>query len=219
MKETQKKDLGKLVATLVVSAAWLFGIVLCFALVEKFENTSGRALAKHTSGPPEQWPVGSAIPFKGPTLLMFVHPKCPCTRASLAELSSIAPKLKGINTYLVELSPEATSVGEKSRKDAAPAQSAGNGSNILSYIDEAGWEAATFGATTSGETLFYRADGKLLFSGGITRARGLEGDNPYLEKLSAAIRGDKTSCSTPVYGCALADNPAPLSEVVEAWSR
>ena len=41
--------------------------------------------------PSPRWPEGSPIPRVGsrPTLLIFLHPCCPCSRASVAELAHI----------------------------------------------------------------------------------------------------------------------------------
>ena len=38
---------------------------------------------------PARWPEASALVRNadGPTLVLFAHPKCPCTDASLAELA------------------------------------------------------------------------------------------------------------------------------------
>ena len=45
-----------------------------------------------TGAPPRQWPAGSAMQPNGkrPTLMMFIHPRCPCTQASLEGLAPAA---------------------------------------------------------------------------------------------------------------------------------
>jgi hypothetical protein len=73
---------------------------------------------------------------------------------------------------------------------------------VISDID--GAEAQQFGARTSGHTLLFARDGRLLFSGGITELRGHEGDNvgenTIISIVNKNIGGrDRTS----VFGCSL----------------
>jgi hypothetical protein len=67
-----------------------------------------------------------------------------------------------------------------------------------------GREARRFGVRTSGQTLIFGKDRRLLFSGGLTSGRGHTGDN---EGRATAIRlieaGSGQLRTTPVYGCAL----------------
>lgn len=62
---------------------WALAIIGGGALVWDFENTPGvPATAPHV------WPAASRIPYPAnrPTLVMlWVHPHCPCSRASLEE--------------------------------------------------------------------------------------------------------------------------------------
>jgi len=70
--------------------------------------------------------------------------------------------------------------------------------------DDDGVEAQRFDAATSGQTVVYDGDDRLLFSGGITAARGHEGDNPgrtAILSLLASAGGEQRS--TPVFGCSL----------------
>jgi hypothetical protein len=70
--------------------------------------------------------------------------------------------------------------------------------------DERGAQARVFGALVSGQTMLYDATGSLLFSGGITGARGHEGDNPSRTALTSMLVGQLTDpIRTPVFGCYL----------------
>ena len=74
---------------------------------------------------------------------------------------------------------------------------------------DAGGEAARrFGAATSGQALLYATNGHLLFSGGITEARGHEGDNAGRSAVAALVLGAGQSnvLEAPVYGCPLFDD-------------
>jgi hypothetical protein len=50
-----------------------------------------------------------------------------------------------------------------------------------------GHEACLFGAATWGQTMVYGRDGRLLFSGGITAARGHYGDNAGTQAIAALL--------------------------------
>ncbi len=72
--------------------------------------------------------------------------------------------------------------------------------------DIQGREALRFGAATSGQTLLYDASGRLLFSGGITPARGHAGDNDGSDALLELLSGGSgRHHQTPVFGCSLRD--------------
>lgn len=71
-------------------------------------------------------------------------------------------------------------------------------------LDAGGQQAALFGAHTSGEVLLYDRDGRLSFHGGITPARGHEGDNVGAERIVALLTGGTSERREgAVFGCAL----------------
>ena len=65
---------------------WLAINVIGFAFVLQYETTPG--VAAHS---PTTWPPATAISRQPGvnTLILAVHPHCPCTRATLGELASI----------------------------------------------------------------------------------------------------------------------------------
>ena len=70
--------------------------------------------------------------------------------------------------------------------------------------DENGDEAARFHVTTSGHVVLYDVHGKLLFSGGITCARGHSGDNAGRSDLMLLLHHESPAeTETPVFGCSL----------------
>lgn len=73
-------------------------------------------------------------------------------------------------------------------------------------------ETARFGALTSGQVLLYDAVGDLIFRGGITSARGHEGESVGNRAVLSVALGESHSDETPqtsaVFGCALPrENP------------
>ncbi len=64
--------------------------------------------------------------------------------------------------------------------------------------------ARRFGAETSGHVILYGPDGKLKFSGGITRSRGDIGDNTGRRALHDLLAERSSAfASNPIFGCPL----------------
>jgi hypothetical protein len=186
-------------AIIVAWACWLAGVVGATVLMVGYSSTPG------DGGPaPETWPANSQITFdsKRPTLIMFVHPHCPCSRASLAELQRLLAQVPDqLSAEVVFLKPPDT-VSDWLKTDLWNTASRIPGVTI--FTDRNGAEARRFQAETSGQTLLYARSGALLFQGGITFARGHEGDNPGRTALRDLIReGHSETAKTPVFGCAL----------------
>lgn len=157
---------------------------------------------------PLQWPVDSRIHLseRGATLIVFAHPRCPCTRASLGELEKIVAHSGGsVTTWVVFLKP-VDSDDAWDQTDLVTTAAAIPGVHILHDLD--GVEARRFGATTSGQALLFSDRGELLFSGGITLARGHAGDNPGRSAIESYLTNRTPACrQTPVFGCPIALTP------------
>ena len=159
------------------------------------------------------WPEGSSIRRVGgrPTLLIFLHPCCPCSRASLAELAYIMSHAGGrVSAHALLLLPAHLPdrwSGSGIEQDLADLP------DILTWQDRGGSEARRFGVATSGHVLLYDAQGRLTYSGGITSARGHRGDNYGRDAVLAQILGkERDRRGNPVFGCPLATPQPPVME-------
>jgi len=133
---------------------------------------------------------------------MLAHPRCPCTRASIAELAVLMTRLGSeARAHVLFVRPRAVEAGwEKT----SLWQSAAAIPGVTVHADPGGAEAALFRAATSGQVIVYDASGKLAFSGGITGARGHEGDNVGLLRALAELKGRRADQNeSKVFGCAL----------------
>lgn len=136
----------------------------------------------------------------GPLLLMFVHPQCSCSRASIEELATIMAKADGRLTGRVHVYRPSESEPGWEQTDIWRRAAAIPGVTVTADID--GRMAARNGARVSGETRLFDATGALTFSGGITAARGHQGDNDGRRAILAALTGvAHESRATPVFGC------------------
>lgn len=160
---------------------------------------------------PGLWPesAGIAFPAGKPALLVFLHPLCPCSRATLEELN-------GVITHLPKTDrPEIHLLFVRSTRN--PDWSGGELWERATRIPDAirEWDvggriAVRFGARTSGATLLYGVRKNLLFQGGITGSRGHEGDNLGASRLLAALEtGRRAANLSQVFGCALAIDREP----------
>jgi hypothetical protein len=197
-----RKKVGIIVAALVL---WFVGVVGAFGLVWKYKTTPG---GKPEA--PETWPADSKIVLAPdrPNLVMFAHPQCPCTRASMAELARLAVELGSeAQIHVAIVRPPGTDDGFEEGAVAERARAIG-GAKV--FIDVDGVEAARFGAVTSGSTVLYTARNQLAFRGGITTARGHEGHGPAQDRIVAIVKagtGDSSRTLAPTFGCELGAKP------------
>jgi len=159
---------------------------------------------------PATFPAESRIErdAERPTLIFFAHPKCPCTRASLRELSRLLTDVKGrLQVYVVFIRPKDESEQWTQTDLLASAETI---PDVRVLIDEDGRETNIFNAQTSGLTLLYDSYGNLRFNGGLTASRGHEGDNAGSRAIFEIVtqEADKTS-ETLVFGCPLHNKNCP----------
>lgn len=184
---------------LVPGALWLIAVVGGFWYLEAYRYQPGVEQAA-----PQAFPLlDAANPNQErPALLMFLHPCCPCSRASLTELARLQEKLPqsvAITIYVLQLRPVPPGWDETELWNAALRIP-----GVRVVHDEEGKLARRFGATTSGQVLLYDKGGVLRFRGGITAGRGHLGDNPGSTALLRSLtEQDSPPEQLPVFGCPL----------------
>jgi len=196
-------DLRRNATRLTLIILWLGMSCGGLALLAWYDRSPGT----HQSTP-SQWPVESSLHLseRGATLIVFAHPHCPCTRASLGELEKIVARCGStVTTSVVFLKP----VGSDDSWDRTDlVQTAAKIPGVQVMHDRGGAEARRFGATTSGQALLFNSQGQLLFDGGITEARGHSGDNAGRSAIEACLANRAPAClQTPVFGCPIALTP------------
>lgn len=178
---------------IIACSLWCAALVSGFALVHAQMSTPGDARPA-----PSAWPEDTSLSLDSdaPTILLFAHPRCPCTRATIRQLATLPADLRvsvtlvlsgpGLRTY--ENQPLATLANELLEAEIA--------------LDPTGAEARRFGAHTSGHIVAYSPSGQLLFSGGITPGRGHEGPTDALAALAFTLRTNEPSPhASLVFGC------------------
>jgi hypothetical protein len=183
----------------IATLAWFAGIAWGLQKIQAYSSTPGASAVA-----PASWPGSSlVVPREGRlTLVMFIHPQCSCTRASLAELQTILDRSRGsLDAWVVVWKPKG--MGDDWMRSATW-EKARHMAGVTVVTDTEGAEAGRFRASTSGHAVLYNSNGQLLFTGGITGARGHTGDNLGRERVLNLVRtGTADSGGHAVFGCAL----------------
>jgi len=156
---------------------------------------------------PSQWPADSHISRQAgrSTLVMFVHPHCPCSRSSMEELDRLLVQCKdSMTTHVLFIRPKGV---PEDWTNTSLRKSAESIPGVHVALDQDGKEAERFGAESSGYVVLYSPKGELLFSGGITASRGHAGENPAEDAVIALATGHQSSLHhSDVFGCGLKEH-------------
>lgn len=199
-------ELGKMRSVWI--GGWVVLVFLGFTSVWDHQSRPGEPGRVPLTWPDQAGISRSGSPF---TVVMFLHPRCPCSRASVEEfarLESVAGKLAELFVVVLELPNHATDRHDTEiRRRVAAIRTA----HLVS--DAEGAISRQFGVTTSGTILMYDQHDRLQFGGGITPGRGHVGDSvgrrALLTQLHAGPRAvDEPAVRTPVFGCPMVDSPS-----------
>jgi hypothetical protein len=185
---------------LVAATVWIVGAAAGLGWLADYSATPGAAASSQMT-----WPAGSRLPEPKASfqLVLFLHPHCPCSLATLGELERALVNVEDrCEVVLVFYRPARADPGEWAggplRERAARLP------HVQIVDDDDGREALRFGATTSGHAMLFDASSRLVFSGGLTASRGHEGDNAGRAGVAAIFAGARHDApTTPVYGCSL----------------
>ena len=188
------------ITTVLVASAliWASTIVAALHAIRQFESTPGRAANVRGS-----WPASNRLAraTNAATLVMLVHPRCSCSRASLSELAQIIEKSPAsMQTYVLVYRPHDAKPGWE-QSDVYRSAMALRRARVV--IDVDGAEAKRFGGFTSGQTYLYDRAGQLRFAGGVTSLRGHAGLNRGRADVIQIANSEAMNATHPVFGCAI----------------
>lgn len=165
-----------------------------FAALGSYKRTTGEV-----ANPPARAGTTGIELTARRTLVVAVHPKCACTKATLYELERIRAAAPAFELVFLVFAPP----GNSADWDRTVKNLKLPGRVIA---DPGGRMAHQLGCQTSGSVVLYDASGTPLFWGGITATRGHAGANAGAEALLAHLRSQPESTSShPVFGCSLQD--------------
>lgn len=144
-----------------------------------------------------------------PKLVLFIHPRCPCSRATLNELARIVANEQNRAKIKIFFYKPDNESSEWVKTDLW--ETAENIPGVdVEIMNEANIEK--FGVVTSGQAILYSADGETVFSGGITLGRGHEGKSDGRAAIENYLETGAISVSeTPVFGCLLTSKEIDLT--------
>lgn len=185
--------------TAAAAAGWAIAIAVACGVLLRYEFAPGPAPAAAANVVTGLDAL--ALDAVCPTVVVAVHPQCPCTRATLASLAAVLGDQPGIAAVRLVVCGRTTAGGAFGDPTSNMLPGA------VTLWDDTGALAASLGAVTSGTVIVLEPSGSVLFRGGITPSRGHEGDCQGRRLLVAAIQGRRATAATPVFGC-------PLTEAV-----
>jgi len=176
-------------------AVWTAAVATGMGLLAAYANNAGH----WSPAPAAIGPSDDSKPSRH-RLFMFLHPRCPCSVASVNELSRIVSQCaKRLDATVYFVRP-ASQPANWERGTLWNLASAIPGVIVKSDVD--GAIAGNFHANTSGEVFVYDCRGKLNFHGGITAARGHAGENLGASEVIAIAMGERRNVERiPVFGC------------------
>ncbi|MBC7807544.1 MAG: hypothetical protein H7145_15515 [Akkermansiaceae bacterium] len=206
--------------TALIIGLWIVTLGIGFTALWRHSGTAGASpviLAESTREGDllfDSGVVNSRGQQNEPLLLLFAHPHCPCTAASLNELnralaSAASAKKGGVPARVVVVfvvPPDAPPRWERT----ALWEQVGKMPGVRVCADKDGVLARRFDARTSGQMFLYDKNNRLVFEGGITDGRGHEGRNAGSDAVTTLLGKAYDSPPTPpvvrhtpVFGCAL----------------
>ena len=188
---------------IITIASALVAVIICgMGLMASYDFSPGAPAATLSD-----WPAAATLPRSADrcTLVLFLHPQCPCSVASLANLDSIVAEARQpLEAYVLFVTPPGKAEGwdHTSLWNLAKRMK-----GLAVGSDPDATEARRFGAQTSGQTFLFSQTGRLMYSGGITPMRGHSGNCVGTLAILSALAGKSVAHrSSPVFGCALYDS-------------
>ena len=185
-------------SVLVLAVGWL---ILCACGVVgliHYSNTSGPDQSEiRIAEPPPENALDQQADYR---LIMFAHPQCGCTHASISQLERILARCEGrVATQLYFFCPNGRPDEWAQSSLWRQAQAI---PTVTTLIDRDGQVARKYGISTSGHMLVFDSQKRQRFSGGITISRSHEGDNAGSDSVIAIIRDEPDfQTEAPVFGC------------------
>jgi hypothetical protein len=183
-------------------AFWILAVGVGWAAMTSYEFQT----FDDASNSAAQWPEALAERSSDrPTLVVCLHPKCPCSQATLSELERLLARTAAVATQPKVLAVIAMPTDADDSWTSSPlVQRCRRLPEARVAFDRGGRIAAAFGASTSGEVLLFDSAGIRQFAGGVTASRGHEGASAGSDAIVALLEGEQpTMLSTPVFGCRL----------------
>ena len=187
-----------------LTVGWLLLVAAGFVALATYQYQAGEGSEQDTA-----WAESPLIRHDATQcqLLVFLHPRCACSLATLNELARIQAACKDrLAIQVVIYFPDGAAADWLQSPNVKLAQQIPDAQWTL---DPNGVSARAFGVKTSGHSILLSPSGDLVFSGGITPSRAHEGDNLGRQAIERYVcLGEKTVDHSNVYGCPIFGAPS-----------
>lgn len=190
----------------IVIGAWVCALLACAWWQLGYERTAG---------PRRNIPLEAPYTRLGanpgrPLVVMALHPRCPCSAASLANLEREALRWPAdVQVRVLRVIPPGVPDPERWIEAPVFRDAARLGPDVL-VTDPGAAIAGALGMQTSGHVIVFDTAGHAVFNGGITLLRGQGGESECTRMLAEAvdhatrrIPDGAAAVSLPVFGCQL----------------
>jgi hypothetical protein len=200
----------------LIGSAWIVMVAGGLLLLMRYQMTPGAAQASTQARGFESPHFEPSQAQHSHTLVMFLHPQCACSHATIEELNRLMTHAHDqLRATLYVLQPSQQPEGWCHTSLWTEAQAI---PGVEVRGDRDGIIAQHFAAHTSGETFLYDRAGRLRFAGGITGSRGHAGDNAGVDAILRCVQQPAVASAatdaiarTPTFGCALQNSTSSRS--------
>ena len=198
---------GRPCTACVLLVVWMLLILGGFGLVTQYEFTATQAAAAEAIHVSPMWTdLSSASAAEddrsaGWTLTVALHPKCPCSAATMTQIEEISRQFPSLTLRFLVFRPTDGQTWEDT-----PLLRRAKALRSELIDDPDGRLAASEGLPASGATQLLDPDGQVCFRGGLTSSRGHEGRSLGTQSVEQLLSGRlATASTTPAYGCPVRD--------------
>jgi len=184
---------------------WIASLGLALSLLARHHGAEGNPGAT-----PAAWP--SAEPRLAPDgleIMLFVHPRCPCTVRSIDAAASLRHMLEargvqcGVRTVI--RTPAVAGEDDEAWRDSPTVGRLARLGPHRRQFDPGGSIADRWGAITSGHVAIFDASGRRLLDGGLNPARAHAEDPAVLRAIADRLTAGLPVAARPVFGCRIPD--------------
>lgn len=185
-----------------VIGVWLGACIAGMGVLWVYSNRPGPEGELAAGDPPAAVRLDGALP----TLVVYAHPRCPCTAATVSQVERLLGWSDG--GFAVRFVFYEPVDADDAWRSTALRRRAASVPGAQTIEDPEGRIARAAGATTSGTAAMYGPDGSVLFFGGLTPSRGHEGDSVGLAAVRSILGGSDGTAgsgagSADVFGCSI----------------
>jgi hypothetical protein len=187
------------------SVTWLVLAVGGGVWLMAYEFTPGERSAHRPTSRNE---LPFALENHRPTLIVVLHPQCPCSQATVSVLAELVEHCGQRLAVIVMLNRPKNADARWTENPLVDRLKQLEAVRLIP--DDGGRVSQALGATTSGHAVLFATDGAVMFAGGLTPGRGAVGETSGQRAILGVVKGTAiTPSESPTFGCPLCGCESP----------